>query len=91
MLLKNRGKERNDFYDELLPVILDSPDNTRGFPVMKAFSRRASSTDFSRNKLGQKDLSDLLFAANGVNRKDTGRRTAPSARNAQDIDIFFVP
>ena len=55
---------------------------------MEAFSLRASNTDFSDRKLSLQDLSDLLFAANGVNRKDIKKRTAPSAMNAQDIDVY---
>lgn len=55
---------------------------------MEALSLRASNTDFSDKKLSLQDLSDLLFAANGVNRKDLKKRTAPSAMNAQDIDVY---
>ncbi len=35
-------------------------------------------------------LSDLLWAACGINRSDTGKRTAPSARNWQEIDIYVA-
>ena len=76
------------FAQELKPVFLNAPDLKRGLPVMEAFSLRASNTDFSDKKLSLQDLSDLLFAANGVNRKDISKRTAPSAMNAQDIDIY---
>lgn len=76
------------FAQELKPIILNAPDLKRGLPVMEAFSLRASNTDFSDKKLSLQDLSDLLFAANGVNRKDISKRTAPSAMNAQDIDIY---
>jgi hypothetical protein len=40
--------------------------------------------------LNLKDISDLLWAANGINRPESGKRTAPSARNAQDIDVYAV-
>lgn len=73
---------------ELKPVTLNTPDLKRGLPVMEAFSLRASSTQFSDKILSLQDLSDLLFAANGVNRKDIGKRTAPSAMNSQDIDVY---
>jgi hypothetical protein len=33
-------------------------------------------------------LSDLLRAATGVNRPETGKRTAPSAMNTQGIDLY---
>ena len=77
---------------DLKPITLNPPDLKRGLPVMEAFSLRASATDFSDKKLSLQDLSDLLFAANGINRKDVNKRTAPSAMNAQDIDIYvFMP
>jgi len=76
------------FGQELKPITLNAPDLKRGLPVMEAFSLRASNTDFSDKKLSLQDLSDLLFAANGVNRKDISKRTAPSAMNAQDVDIY---
>ena len=67
---------------DLKPITLNPPDLKRGLPVMEAFSLRASATDFSDKKLSLQDLSDLLFAANGINRKDVSKRTAPSAMNA---------
>lgn len=76
------------FGQELKPVTLNPPDLKRGLTVMEAFSLRASNTDFSDRKFSLQDLSDLLFAANGVNRKDIKKRTAPSAMNAQDIDVY---
>jgi SagB-type dehydrogenase family enzyme len=76
------------FGQELKPVTLNPPDLKKGLTVMEAFSLRASNTDFSDRKLTLQDLSDLLFAADGINRKDIKKRTAPSAMNAQDIDVY---
>lgn len=70
------------------PVKLDQPDLKRGAPVMKALSDRQSIRTFSRKMLSHKDLSDLLWAANGINRPDSGKRTAPSAMNRQDVKIY---
>lgn len=53
----------------------------------KAFQDRRSSRTFTDKPISNQTLSDLLWAANGVNRAD-GRRTAPSARNKQDISIY---
>jgi SagB-type dehydrogenase family enzyme len=66
------------------------PDTERGLPVMKALSLRSSAVDYDTSKLDLRDLSDLLWAANGVNRPESGKRTAPSAINAQDIDIYIL-
>jgi nitroreductase len=72
---------------DLKTIKLDPPGKTRGLPVMEALSLRASVREWSDKDLTPQDLSDLLWAANGVNRPD-GRRTAPSAMNAQDVDIY---
>jgi len=72
---------------ELKPIKLNEPNKTRGVSVMEAFALRASVREWSDKDLSVQDLSDLLWAANGINRPD-GKRTAPSAMNAQDIDIY---
>jgi SagB-type dehydrogenase family enzyme len=69
-------------------IVLNPPDTTRGLPVMKALSLRASAKEFDTTRINLRDLSDLLWAANGVNRPESGKRTAPSALNAQDIDVY---
>ena len=71
-------------------IVLNSPDLKRGLPVMEALSLRASAAEFTSKELNLQDLSDLLWAANGINRKEIGKRTAPSALNAQDIDIYMI-
>jgi len=73
---------------ELKTVKLLNPDKKRGLPLMEALDIRASAREWSAEKLSQQDLSDLLWAANGVNRPSEGKRTASSAMNAQDIDIY---
>ena len=56
---------------------------------MKALKQRASSRAYSPDPLPLQTLSNLLWAAWGVNRPD-GKRTAPSARNWQEIDVVVV-
>jgi len=74
----------------LKPVPLKKPDMTRSATLMEALSKRMSTREFGAKKLSDQDLSDLLWAGNGVNRPATGHRTAPSARNVQDIDIYVI-
>ena len=57
---------------------------------MKALSLRASVDEFDTTGLTLQDLSDLLWASNGINRPEVGKRTAPSAMNAQDIDVYVL-
>jgi nitroreductase len=56
---------------------------------MEALAKRHSSRDFARDALPLPLLSGLLWAAYGTNRNNGGR-TAPSALNAQEIDVFVA-
>lgn len=71
-------------------IKLNAPDMDRGLTIMKAFEKRASATSFSSRDLSLQDLSDLLWASNGINRPESGKRTAPTAVNAQDVDIYVL-
>lgn len=71
-------------------IVLNQPDLNKGLNVMKAFALRSSQSTFDTISLKLQDLSDLLWAANGVNRADIGKRTAPSAMNSQDVDVYVV-
>ncbi len=73
---------------ELKPIKLNAPDLNRGEKVMKAFADRKSTREFSDKKLSLQDLSDLLWAANGINRPKEGKKTAPSSRNKQDVKVY---
>ena len=73
---------------ELQTMKLNEPSKTGGSSVMEAFSNRKSVRAFSNKKLLPQDLSDLVWATAGINRKDAGLRTAPSWRNYQDIDLY---
>ncbi|MDD3037512.1 SagB/ThcOx family dehydrogenase [Bacteroides sp.] len=63
--------------------------NRTGGTVMKALSERHSTREYASKALSLSDLSDLLWAANGINRPD-GKRTAPSALNKQDVDVYVI-
>ena len=57
---------------------------------MKALSERQSTREYASKALSLGDLSDLLWAANGINRPESGKRTAPSALNKQDVDVYVI-
>jgi SagB-type dehydrogenase family enzyme len=57
---------------------------------MEALSKRQTSREFSGKELPLQTLSDMLWAAFGVNRPESGKRTAPSAMNLQEIDIYVA-
>jgi SagB-type dehydrogenase family enzyme len=68
---------------------LPKPETTGGKPLMQVLSERRSSRSFSAKPLADQTLSNLLWAAFGINRPD-GHRTAPSAMNWQEIDIYVA-
>lgn len=70
-------------------VNLPAPQKTGGKPLMQALSERKSTREFAPDPLPQQLLSNLLWAANGVNRSG-GQRTAPSAMDVQNIDIYVT-
>jgi len=61
-----------------------------GKPLMQALKDRRSSRTFSDKEISDQILSNLLWAGFGINRSDSGLRTAPSARNMQEIDIYVA-
>jgi nitroreductase len=75
--------------DSATSISLPPPEKHGGLPLMEALSRRRSSRDFAPDALPLPLLSGLLWAAYGLNRTEGGR-TAPSALNAQEIDVFVA-
>jgi SagB-type dehydrogenase family enzyme len=75
---------------ELMPIKLPPPNLNSGKLLMQSLQARKSSRDFSAKKLPVEVLSNLLWAACGVNRPESGRRTAPSAVNWQEIDVYVA-
>jgi SagB-type dehydrogenase family enzyme len=57
---------------------------------MQALKDRQSTREFGPQKLPPQVLANLLWAAFGINRPDTGKRTAPSAMNMQEIDVYVA-
>ena len=71
-------------------VKLPKPQTDGGKPLMPALRERQSARAFSTNDLPPQVLGDLLWAAWGINRPDSGRRTAPSASNRQEMDVYVA-
>lgn len=78
------------FSEELQSIQLPKPQLDGGKPLMQVLKERKSSREFSTEKLPMQVLSNLLWAAFGVNRPDSGNRTAPSAMNMQETDIYVA-
>ncbi len=75
--------------EEPKPIQLLAPQPSGGSSLMQLLWKRKSSREFSSKPLPIEILSNLLWAGFGINRPD-GKRTAPSARNWQDMDIYVI-
>ncbi len=75
---------------DIKDIQLPQPQTEIGKPVMQALLLRSSSRNFDSKPLPLQEISNLLWAAIGINRTESGKRTAPSAKNAQDVDVYVV-
>lgn len=71
-------------------VLLPPPQTAGGKPLLEALRERRTTREFSSARLSLQQLSNLLWAAHGVNRPASGHRTAPSAMNSQEIDLYVA-
>jgi SagB-type dehydrogenase family enzyme len=72
----------------LKPIELPPPQTDGGKPLMEALKTRHTTREFKPDPLPASVLSNLLWAAFGINRPESGKRTAPSAMNWQETDIY---
>lgn len=75
---------------QLKPIALPTPLMQGGRPLMEALALRSTSRAFASDALPVQTLSNLLWAADGINRPRSGLRTAPSAMNWQETQIYVV-
>lgn len=71
-------------------IKLPEPDKKGGIPLMQAINERQSGRNFIDKDLTQQQLSDLLWAAYGINRPESGKHTIPTSRNRQDIEVYIT-
>lgn len=71
-------------------IVLPTPQTSGGMALSEALSLRRSDRAFAPEPLSAETLSSLLWSAVGENRPGTGRRTAPTARNWQEIDVYVA-
>ena len=68
---------------------LPQPGPGGDMTLTQALKNRRTVREYELRELNQSELASLLWAACGVNRAD-GRRTAPTGRNVQDIDVYVM-
>lgn len=74
----------------LEPIRLTTPELSPGDSLLQALKQRKSTKAFDSKSLSPKTLSHLLWAAFGINRPESGKRTVATAVNCQDIDVYVV-
>lgn len=70
--------------------LLPPPSTENSESLMSALQNRKSTRSFSDKPLPRQMLSNLLWAACGINRPESGSRTAPSPRNSREIEIYLA-
>lgn len=75
---------------ELTSIKLPAVNKNRGASLMEALSNKVSAESLSDRDLSLQDLSDLLWAAAGINRPDIKKRTFSTAMNTQDTEVYVL-
>ena len=71
-------------------LALPAAEQQGGIPLMEAFKARKSGREFSPEALPLQQLSNLLLAAVGINRAESGGHTVPSTMFANEIDVYVA-
>jgi len=78
------------YAQEAKSIKLPAPRQEGGMPLMQALKQRKSGRAFSQKSVSLQVLSELLWAAYGINRPQTGGRTVPTTMDMREIDIYVI-
>jgi nitroreductase len=84
------GSVLSAFGQELKPIKLPDPKLDPNKSLVEALKQRMTTREYGGGTLSEPILSNLLWAACGINRPDSGKRTAPTAKNWQEIDVYVA-
>lgn len=71
-------------------IQLPEPNKKVKMTLMDALQKRTSERSYSNRAVDNATLSQVLWAACGINRPESKKITAPSAINAQDIHVYVI-
>ena len=71
-------------------IKLPAPKKSGGKALMDCLNERQTDRNFDTKQLSLQDLSDLVWAANGINRPESGKRTVPTATNWQEMVLYVA-
>ena len=84
------GKDETDYSMEDEEIILPQPETEGDISLEEALSRRRSKRSYSSRELSMDQISQILWAAQGITKKSTGGRTSPSAGALYPLEIFLL-
>ena len=90
IFLQGCTTKHNEYTIKLEDIVLPVVNKNGGKPLMQTLNERKSIRSFTNDNLTMQQLSELLWAGWGINRQSTKERTAPSARNLQEIEIYVA-
>jgi len=70
-------------------IQLPKPRTEGGLPLLNALKHIQTSFSFDKEDFSLQQISDMLWAAYGINKSQAGKRTAPSVMNYQDSEIYL--
>jgi nitroreductase len=71
-------------------IKLPAPSVKGGLSIMEALKNRQSIREYSSKKIKAQDLSNLCWAAIGINRPESSKLTAPTAMNKQEVTLYYI-
>lgn len=81
----------NNFQNPNANAVIKLPEPNMSDPLLNMLSNRQSTREFNaEQQIYNNTLSDILWAAYGINRKDEDKRTIPTAMNKQDLEIYVI-
>lgn len=78
------------FGQDLKTIPLPEPKLDPSKSLAQALKERKTTRDYATGNLSEQTLANLLWAAWGINRPESGRRTAPTALNWQEVDVYVA-
>jgi len=84
------GKAQDLSILKIADISLPIPRQAGGKPLLQSLKERQSTRAFADKELPDQLVADLMWAAFGINRENLGKRTAPSAQNMQEIEIYAL-
>jgi len=71
-------------------IQLPKPELDKGKSLMQCLQNRQTTRSFTTQKLSNQTISNILWAANGLNRPEEGKYTAPTAMNMQELSLYLA-